>query len=173
MKTTLEISIDTEASGPCITEGDVVNFGAVVVEPSLERTFLSPTMLPLFEKYNEGAYRSIGMTREEHNAATATVQEGFMLFNEWIESLNFPGRITMVSDNPAFDWQWINFGFHLTLGRNPLGHSARRIGDMWAGLRGRQNEQSSWKRLRRTKHTHCPRDDAMGNAEAYLKIWEQ
>jgi hypothetical protein len=32
--------------------------------------------------------------------------------------------------------------------------------DMWSG----------WKKLRTTKHTHHPVDDAMGNAEALLKM---
>lgn len=166
----MKIIVDTEASGPCPMFGDVISIGAVVVEAGLKRTFLTPNMLPMFDKYSPDAYRSIGMTREEHLAATITVEDGFRLFNDWLTSLG-DGRLTLVSDNPAFDWQWINFGFHHTLGRNPFGFSARRIGDMWAGLRKKENDHSSWKKLRDTRHTHNPLDDAMGNAEAYLKIW--
>jgi len=165
------ISIDTEASGPCPTLGDVISIGAVVVEQGLARTFRSPNMRPMFEAYSEGAYKSINMTREQHLAAPASYEEVFTSFADWLDSLKL-GRPVMVSDNPAFDWQWINFGFHTVLGRNPLGHSARRIGDMWAGLRGNQKDHSSWKRLRKTKHTHDPLDDALGNAEALLSIWE-
>ncbi len=153
--------------------GDVISFGAVVIEPSLSRTFRSPNMKPMFDVYNEGAYRSIGLTRAEHEAYTVTVKEGFTLFAAWLDSLEPRGdRPGMVTDNPAFDWQWINWGLHLAVGRNPLGHSARRIGDMWAGLKHRENDHSSWKKLRQTRHTHDPLDDAMGNAEAYLAIWK-
>ncbi len=171
----MKIVVDTEASGPCPMKGDVISIGAVVVEPGLARGFRSPDMRPMFDAYNDGAYKSIDMTRAEHLAAPASYDEGFALFGAWIEGLGCPAaeRITLVSDNPAFDWQWINFGFHITLGRNPFGHSARRIGDMWAGLKGRENDHSSWKRLRKTSHTHDPLDDAMGNAEAYLQMWDR
>ncbi len=171
----MKIIVDTEASGPCIMKGDVISIGAVVAEKDLARGFRTPNMRPMFDEYNESAYKSIGMTREEHLAAPASYLEGFTLFMGWIDGLGCPvgERLTLISDNPAFDWQWVNFGFHTTLGHNPFGHSARRIGDMWAGLRGKENDQSSWKRLRKTTHTHDPLDDAMGNAEAYLRIWEK
>jgi hypothetical protein len=166
----MKISVDTEASGPCPTLGDLISFGAVVIEPGLERTFRSPDMRPTCDAFQEGAYRSIGLTREEHLAYTATVEDGFRLFDEWLSGLR-GNRYTLVTDNPAFDWQWINWGFHTYLGRNPFGHSARRIGDMAAGLSGKVNDHSSWKRLRRTRHTHDPLDDAKGNAEAFLALW--
>lgn len=166
------IVIDTEASGPCPTMGDVISIGAVVVEEGLTRTFRSPDMRPMFDSYSDGAYRSIGMTREQHLASPASIEEGFTLFGDWLKTLG-GDRLTMLSDNPAFDWQWINFGFHLTLGRNPMGYSARRIGDMWAGIQRNIKDHSSWKRFRQTNHSHDPLDDAMGNAEAFLKIWEK
>jgi hypothetical protein len=46
------------------------------------------------------------------------------------------GRPVFVSDNPAFDFQWINHGFWHALRGNPFGHSGRRIGDYYAGLVG-------------------------------------
>lgn len=168
----MKIIVDTEASGPCPVFGDVISIGAVVVEPGLKRTFRSPDMLPMFEAFNEGAYRSIGYTRERHLANTADYTEGFTLFADWLEGLGGDGRFSLISDNPAFDWQWINFGFHHVFGRNPFGHSARRIGDMWAGITRKENNTSSWKKFRETRHTHDPRDDAIGNAEAYLRIWQ-
>ena len=38
-----------------------------------------------------------------------------------------------VSDNPAYDFQWINFYFWRYFGMNPFGHSGRRIADFYAG----------------------------------------
>ena len=170
--TRMLISIDTEASGPCPTLGDVIDIGAVVVETGLSRTFTTGIMLPMFDAFNERAYRSIGMTREEHLAAPITVEEGFLSFGKWLDSLG-DERKMMVSDNPAFDWQWVNFGLCLFYERNPLGFSARRIGDMYSGLRRNIDDQNSWKKLRVTAHNHKPLNDAMGNAEALLKIWEK
>lgn len=166
----MKIVVDCEASGPCPLFGDVLSIGAVVIEPGLGREFRSPNMRPIFDQYSEDAYRSINLTREEHLSYQHSVEEGFTLFYDWLKTLG-DDRLTLISDNPAFDWQWINFGFHYTLGKNPFGFSARRIGDMWAGLKNRENDSRSWKKYRKTPHTHDPLDDARGNAEAYMRIW--
>jgi hypothetical protein len=80
------------------------------------------------------------------------------------------GRPVFVSDNPAYDFQWINYGFHHTLGRNPFGHSGRRISDFYAGLTGRWENTQAWKKLRQTPHDHNPVNDALGNVEAFERI---
>jgi hypothetical protein len=76
----------------------------------------------------------------------------------------------MISDNPAFDFQWVNDGFLRHLGRNPCGHSARQISDFYAGLCGDFQETQRWKRLRITPHDHNPVNDAMGNLEAFERM---
>lgn len=88
---------------------------------------------------------------------------------EWLDRIQ-PERKILVSDNPAFDFMWIADLFHRTIGKNPFGHSARRIGDFYAGLVGDWQQQSVWKRLRRTKHDHNPVNDVMGNIEAFERI---
>lgn len=35
--------------------------------------------------------------------------EVYTAFDKWLAG--FEGRPVFVSDNPAFDWQWINYGF--------------------------------------------------------------
>ena len=84
--------------------------------------------------------------------------------------VQFPSRPIFVSDNPAYDWQWINYHFWHTLGRNPFGHSARRISDFYAGLCNNFYKTQEWKRLRVTKHDHNPVNDAMGNVEAFERL---
>lgn len=86
-------------------------------------------------------------------------------FARWLDE--FHNRPTFVSDNPAYDWQGINHAFLKHLQRNPFGHTARRIGDFYAGTCGDFNRSSDWKRLRITPHDHDPVNDAMGNAEAF------
>ena len=95
-------------------------------------------------------------------------EETFVAFEEWLRQFEPP--FVAVSDNPAYDWQWINFYFWKYLGRNPLGHSARRISDFYAGLRGDFFKTQEWKRLRVTKHDHNPVNDALGNAEAFARL---
>lgn len=82
------------------------------------------------------------------------------------------GRPVFVSDNPAFDWQWLAAEFARAGLDNPFGHSGRRISDFWAGLHRNFRTTQSWKALRRTPHDHNPVNDALGNAEALWTILE-
>lgn len=98
-------------------------------------------------------------------------KETFSKFADWIFRVCAPGlRPLFVSDNPAYDWQFINYYFHLFLGRNPFGHSARRISDFYAGLVGDFTDTQSWKKFRITPHDHNPVNDAMGNLEAFERL---
>jgi hypothetical protein len=92
-------------------------------------------------------------------------------FAEWLAKLS-QGRPIFISDNPAFDWQFINYYFHRFVGRNPFGFSARRIGDLYSGLVRDASKASEWKKYRLTTHSHNPVDDAKGNAEALKKLKE-
>lgn len=96
--------------------------------------------------------------------------ETFAKFNEWLLSLKLKGRMIFVSDNPAYDWQFINYYFHFFLKFNPFGHSARRISDFYAGLTGDFRNTQKWKQLRVTTHDHHPVHDALGNIEAFKRI---
>lgn len=95
-------------------------------------------------------------------------KQTFSAFKSWLGQ--FPTNYVFVSDNPAYDWQWINFYFWKYFGENPFGHSARRIGDFYAGLVNDFWKANRWKRLRITKHDHNPVNDAMGNVEAFERM---
>jgi len=58
-------------------------------------------------------------------------EETFRQFREWL-ALRMP--VVFVSDNPAYDFQLINFYFWRYIGENPFGHSGRRIADFYAGV---------------------------------------
>lgn len=90
----------------------------------------------------------------------------------WLRSHAGDRHPVFVSDNPAWDWQWIAGMFDRADLDNPFGHSARRLGDFWAGLHSDWTQTQSWKSLRKTKHTHNPVDDAMGNVEAFAEMLE-
>jgi hypothetical protein len=168
----LLLSIDVEASGQAPLHGDMISFAAVVIEEGLDRTFDSGNMRPECEHYWPTAYEAIGMTREQHLAAPHSIRDRILAFGDWLEGLQ-DRRLIMVSDNPGFDFQWMNFELMNHLGEQLLGHSARRIGDVWSGLRKRPGETSGWQRFRVTPHDHKPLNDAMGNAEAWLEMWRQ
>ena len=88
-------------------------------------------------------------------------------FQQWLKE-NAKDRLMFVSDNNGFDWQFINWYFHHFLGKNPFGFSSMNLGSLYKGLV--KETSQNFKHLRKTKHTHNPVDDAMGNAEALLHM---
>jgi len=64
-----------------------------------------------------------------------------------------------------------NWYFHRFTGTNPFGHSSMNLGSLYKGLV--RNLRQNFKHLRRTRHTHNPLDDAMGNAEAMLQLMQE
>lgn len=167
---TTHIVVDCEASGPCPGFGSLINFGAVVVEPALDRGWRSPVIGSLGDAFDPAAYAAIGLSREAHLATAETsLAEAMTAFAAWIDEVS-KDRPVFWSDNPAFDWQWINHGFASAGLRNPFGFSARRIGDLYAGLRCNVKNTQGWKNKRATVHDHDPLNDARGNAEALIAI---
>ena len=162
------IVVDVEADGPCPGLYSMVCFGAVCVE-DFSKTFYGQTR-PILEDtdYIEDALKVSGFSRKEHEAFPSS-QFAIHAFNEWLNKFE-ADRLYFWSDNPAFDWQFINYYFHYWSIINPFGYSARRIGDLYAGLSGDPNNHSRWKRFRKTKHDHNPINDAMGNAEVLQKL---
>lgn len=160
-------SVDVESDGEVPPIFSMVCFGAVLVEPGpLDQTFYGQTA-PVSTKWKPDALAVSGFTRDQH-LTFRDPYEVMLDFDAWVQSLNKNGRPIFISDNPAYDWQFINYYFHRYLGKNPFGHSARRIGDLYCGLM--KDTRARWKHLRTTKHTHHPVDDAKGNAEALLAM---
>lgn len=163
------VVVDVESDGPIPHKYSMVCFGAVVVEPSLSKTFYGKTK-PVSDEWDEKALSISGFSREEHlifDDPAKVMSE----FSEWLNN-NVNSRPIFISDNLAFDWQWINYYFHYYIGKNPFGFSGRRIGDLYSGLEKDFFAASAWKKFRKTTHTHNPVDDALGNAEALLTIRE-
>lgn len=159
------IVVDVEADGPIPNRYSMVNFGAIIVEPSLTKTFYGETK-PISDKYIQSSLDISGISREEHEKFEDPYNV-MLRFEEWINE-NSKGRPIFISDNPCFDWQFINYYFHEYLGRNPFGYSGRRIGDLFCGMN--KDVYLKWKHLRKTKHDHNPVNDAKGNAEVLLEM---
>lgn len=164
------IVVDVEADGPCPGLYSMISFGAVALTERLDHSFYGQT-LPISETYNGDALKVVGITRREHEQDPhMDPAEVMTAFDKWLRIISVE-RPVFISDNPAFDWQWINYYFHRFLGSNPFGFSARRIGDLYCGMMRDSRRNNDWKkRYRKTKHTHHPVDDARGNAEALLAM---
>jgi hypothetical protein len=161
------IVVDVESDGPIPHKYSMVCFGAAVVEPSLSKTFYGKTK-PVSPEWNADALAISGFTRTEHEAFDDPA-EVMKKFGEWVKA-NSKGRPVFISDNLAYDWQWINYYFHYYTGSNPFGFSGRRIGDPYAGMM--KDVFIQWKHLRKTTHDHNPVNDAIGNAEVLLQMKE-
>jgi len=164
-----EFVIDVEADGPCAGMYSMVSFGVVDINDHAN-TFYGKTSPLQGALWLPEALAVSGHSRTEHESFPDPESE-MRRFDRWLTA-TYPtdGYHKMWSDNPAFDWQFVNYYFHMFVGKNPFGFSARRIGDFYAGVKGDVKQQSKWKKLRDAKHTHNPVDDAMGNAQALNKI---
>jgi hypothetical protein len=164
------VVMDVESDGQIIGDHSMVCFGAVIVdrEKKLDKTFYGEVK-PISPFYNESSLAISGFSREEHmkfNEPKIVMKQ----FAEWLNE-NCKGKPVLFSDNNGYDASWANFYFHKFYGSNPFGWSSRRIGDIFCGA---ENDlHYAWKKHRRTKHTHNPVDDAMGNAEALIYLLDK
>jgi len=159
------VMVDIEADGPIPGDYSMVSFGAVIVEPGLERSFYGQ-LQPISERWIPEVLAVAGHSREETLAFDAP-EEVMARFAAWLDD-ECDKRKLFISDNNGFDWQFINWYFHHFLGDNPFGFSSQNLGSLYKGLV--RDTFQTFKRLRRTKHTHHPVDDAKGNAEALLHM---
>lgn len=159
------VMVDIEADGPIPGDYSMVCFGAVVVEKGLSRTFYGQ-LRPISEQWIPQALAVSGFSREQ----TLTFDDPKQVmerFRDWINE-HCPKRRVFIADNNGFDWSFINWYFHHFIGSNPFGFSSQNLNSLYKGMVS--DVTRSFKHLRKTKHTHHPVDDAMGNAEALLHM---
>lgn len=184
------IFVDCEATGPCPSMGTLTEFGAVEYVPQSDprRAAHEPSLPDVSTCLFAMDPGPVGLTfhgkiydarPSEENpkvpeprtmVQVADPRDVFVAFDQWLADLHVKGGVSFVSDNPAFDWMWVCAGLWRHVGRNRFGHSARRIGDFYAGLTGDFRNTQRWKRLRVTKHDHHPVHDAVGNVEAFDRM---
>lgn len=160
--------LDIEANGPIIGKHSMIQFSLVnVLDHSVN---FYGELRPLYAEYSDEALNSIGLSHDE-TLRYDNPQETMDRFNDWLDSLP-SGRPICWSDNPAFDWGWLNWYMWTFLKGNRLGWSCRRIGDLDAGLTS-DLRSNRWRKYKKTPHTHCALDDATGNAEALSVLFNK
>lgn len=158
--------IDVEADSKSPASGSMISFGCVFVLDTTKSYY--GAIAPISDQYDEETAAISGITRDVHLGFDEPhlVMEHFA---KWVRKTNQSGKPVLWSDNPAFDWMWICYYFDKFNVINPFGYSARRIGDLYCGYK--HDIYAPWKQLRDTEPTHHPVTDAIGNAEALLKIY--
>jgi len=157
------VVVDIEADGPIPGDYSMIAIGAIVVEPALDRVF-SARLKPISDKFVSYALAVSGYTREQ-TLAFDDPKAVMERFAAWLGPIDNP---VFISDNNGFDWMFVCWYFHRFTGACPFGFSSQNIGSLFKGLA--QDMRSSFKRFRKTKHTHDPVDDARGNAEALIHM---
>ena len=100
--------VDCEADGEIPYKYSMVCFGAVIVDEKLDKTFYGKTK-PISQIWIPDALAVSGFSREEHEKFDEPVKV-MQEFADWLK-LNSNGKPTFISDNPAFDFSWINYYF--------------------------------------------------------------
>ncbi|MBW7913989.1 MAG: 3'-5' exoribonuclease [Taibaiella sp.] len=163
------VVIDIEANGPIIGKHSMIDFGMVIVEPGFQRTFRGK-IRPISDEYVFEALNVSGYSHEETKTFDAPELVMPQAAN-WLAE-NIQDRPIFWSDNNGFDKSWMHWYFLIyNNGRDPFGHSSRRITDLICGIE--KNLKYNWKRKRKTKHDHNPVNDAKGNAEVLLEYLDK
>ena len=159
------VMVDVESDGPIPGDYSMISFGAVIVDQKLDKTFYGK-LKPISEKWIPEALRVSGFSREE-TLEFDEPKNVMVRFQDWLNE-NCKSRPMFFSDNNGFDWQFINWYFIHFIDENPFGFSSTNLGSLYKGMV--KDMFKNFKHLRKTKHTHNPVDDAMGNAEALIHM---
>lgn len=157
------IFVDVEATGASPIKGTLAEFGAV--DYKTRETFYGR----IWASHPDPENPAKPVLERQLNSLFEVMD----VFSQWVADHTGKNRAIFVSDNPAYDWQWISAAFDMCDMPNPFGHSARHIGDFWAGIQHDFYATQAWKSYRVTPHTHNPVDDAMGNVEAFERITKE
>lgn len=163
------IMVDIEADGPIPGDYSMICLGAVIVEPSLSKTFYGE-LRPISKKWIPQALAVSGFTRFETMNNFENPEIVMREFKSWI-ARNTRGRPEFISDNNGFDYMFVCWYFWHFLDENIFGHTSRNLNDLYKGIV--KDMFKNFKHLRRTKHDHHPVNDAKGNAEALLKMKDE
>jgi hypothetical protein len=161
------VMVDIESDGPIPGDYSMISFGAVIVEPGLRQNFYG-RLKPISQKWIPDVLKLSGFSRRqtlEFDDPTLVMVQ----FRDWLQQ-RISGHPMFIADNNGFDWQFVNWYFHHFTGANPFGFSSSNLGSLYKGLVKDTNED--FKHLRKTRHSHHPVDDAMGNAEALMHMKE-
>ena len=160
--------VDVETDGEIPGDFSMIEIGAVVVRPGLKDTFYG-RLKPISNNWSEEALRVSNHTRQD-TLEFPNPADVMLSFEDWIRSNNVGKYTQFVSDNNGFDFMFVSWYFWHFIGRNPFGHSSTNLGSLYKGLV--KDTFKNFKHLRKTRHTHNPVDDAMGNAEAMIYLKE-
>lgn len=172
-KDELYISVDVEAAGPVPAEYSMLSIGACVVR-SPEVSFYIE-LKPINDRFIPEALAVCGFSLEQLKISGIEPSEGMKSFNKWIKDVATDLMPVFVGFNAPFDWQFINWYFHVFLGSNPFGINAIDIKAYYMGFSSSTWVNTSSRRLpswlQPANHKkHNALDDAIAQAQIFSRL---
>lgn len=163
------IMVDIEADGPVPGIYSMIEIGAVIVEPSLEKRFYG-TLKPISDNWIPEALAVTNRTREE-TLKFDNPLETMIKFDDWVRKTS-KHTPQFVSDNNLFDGMFVFYYLWKFVGSCVFGYSSHSLGSLFKGFN--KNMNMNLKRFKSSintqKHDHNPVHDALGNAQAMLEM---
>ncbi len=169
----LYISVDVEATGPVPAEYSMLSIGACDVR-SPKRSFYIE-LKPINDHFIPEALRVSGFSLDHLKEFGIEPAEAIRRFSSWIDEITVGFVPIFVGFNAPFDWQFVNWYFHIFLGKNPFGINAIDIKAYYMGFSGSawfdtsSSRLPSWLQPRREKK-HNAIDDALAQAEIFARL---
>lgn len=172
------ISVDIEASGPVPGKYSLLSIGACAVDDP-ERVF-SKLLKPISREADAAALEVSKLSMEYLENEGTTPREAMLAFESWLKELapNDNDKVVFVGLNAPFDWSFINYYFHVYLGRNPFGFVALDLKAYYMGVTGcawsetGSSQISQWVSPKR-KADHDALHDAQFQAELFSLVRER
>lgn len=169
----LYISVDVEAAGPVPAEYSMLSIGACVVGVPEVSFYIE--LKPINDRFIPEALAVCGFSLEQLKISGIEPGKGMKSFRKWIEDAATDLMPVFVGFNAPFDWQFINWYFHVFLGSNPFGINAIDIKAYYMGFSGSTWVNTSSSRLpswlQPADHKkHNALDDAIAQAEIFGRL---
>ena len=169
----LYISVDVEAAGPIAAEYSMLSIGACIVGAPEVSFYIE--LKPINDRFIPEALAVCGFSLEQLKISGIEPSEGMKSFNKWIEDAVKDLVPVFVGFNAPFDWQFINWYFHVFQGSNPFGINTIDIKAYYMGFSGSAWVNTSSSRLpswlQPANHKkHNALDDAIAQAEIFSRL---
>lgn len=167
------ISVDIEAAGPVPGIYSMLSIGACVVG-SPEQSFYIE-LKPINDNFVREALQVSRFSLESLKKTGVDPAIGMETFCKWIDNTAIESLPVFIGFNAPFDWQFVNWYFHVYLKKNPFGIKAIDIKAYYMGLTGTTWTYTSSSRLPSwlqpiNPNKHNALDDAIAQAEIFNKL---